>query len=796
MERRSLRQAAALAIFLALAACTNATATAPPSPSDIPQPTATPLPTTTPTPSPADHLARAEAALFNGDWDTALAAYEVASASGDGDVAEAAELGMARLLLEAGRAGEALSSLDFFLISHLEGDRTAQAHLLRGFLRRDTGDPAGAIEDFDAYLTMRPGLIDSYVHEWAGDTLWNAGQPLQAADRYLAAAGMARLDDGVGLRFKQARALVDADDPAAALGIYDELYQGTLDPAVRAAANWYAGQALQAMGDDAGAYARYLDSVTNYPEANESYLALVELVNADVPVDDTLRGRIDVYAGAYEPAVAAFTRVIDSQPSSAVYYQRALARRAAGDSLGALDDLFQVYAGYTDAPEGEQAWLEAADIAWFDLGDPRQAIDLYLQFVETLPASTRAPQALLSAGRAAEISGDLPGAVDLYFQAATSYPASDLASRAALRAGITQYRLQDAASAVASFQRAGELAHVGEDRAAAAFWSGKVLAEQGLTSESQQAWASAEASDPTGFYSERAADVLAGRRPFEPTGVFSFPTDLGSARAQAEIWLRSTFPISATGSLSALNESLAADPRIVRGTELLSLGLYEEARAEFDDLRTDYSGDAEATYRLMHRFLELGLYDLAIRSARQILDLAGLDDAGTLSAPRYFNLVRFGPYFGDLILPEAMAAGLDPLFLLSVVRQESLFQGAATSSASARGLMQVIPTTGEAIAAELGWPAGYSEADLHRPIVSVRFGTHYLEQQRDSFDGDLLAALAAYNGGPGNAAIWLARAGGDPDLFYEVVGYEETRTYLRTIYEVFNIYADLYLPEG
>src|SRR3990170_2669966 len=546
------------------------------------------------------------------------------------------------------------------------------------------------------------------------------------------------------------------------------------------------------MGDDAGAYVRYLDSVTNYPEANESYLALVELVNADVPVDDMLRGRIDVFAGAYEPAVAAFTRVIDSQPSSAVYYQRALARRAAGDPLGAMDDLFQVYAGYTEAPEAEEAWLEAADIAWFDLGDPRQAIDVYVQFVETLPASPSAPQALLFAGRAAEISGDLPGAVDLYARASASYPASDLASRAALRSGLTQFRLQDVSGAAASFQRAGELAQDGADRAAAAYWSGKVLAAQGLTAESEQAWASAAANDPTGFYSERAADVLAGRGPFEPAGVFSFPIDLGGDRSQAEDWLLATFPITAAGDLSGLNESLAGDPRMVRGTELLALGLYDEARAEFEDLRLDYAGDAESTYRLMHRFLALGLYDLGIRSARQVLDLAGLDDAGTLSAPRYFNLIRFGPYFGDLILPEAAAAGLDPLFLLSVVRQESLFQGAATSSASARGLMQVIPTTGAAIAAELGWLAEYSEADLHRPLVSVRFGTHYLEQQRDLFDGDLMAALAAYNGGPGNAATWLERAGGDPDLFYEVIGFEETRTYLRTIYEVFNIYRKLY----
>ena len=368
-------------------------------------------------------------------------------------------------------------------------------------------------------------------------------------------------------------------------------------------------------------------------------------------------------------------------------------------------------------PEAEEAWLEAADIAWFDLGDPRQAIDIFVQFVETLPASPSAPQALLSAGRAAEISGDLPGAVDLYARASASYPASDLASRAALRSGLTQFRLQDVSGAAASFQRAGELAQVGADRAAAAYWSGKVLASQGLTAESEQAWASAAANDPTGFYSERAADVLAGRGPFEPAGVFSFPIDLGGDRSQAEEWLRTTFPITAAGDLSGLNESSAGDPRMVRGTELLALGLYDEARAEFEDLRLDYSGDAEFDLPPNASFPRPR--PLRCRHPirpRRCSTWPGWTTPGILSAPRYFNLIRFGPYFGDLILPEAAAAGLDPLFLLSVVRQESLFQGAATSSASARGLMQVIPTTGAAIVAELGWPAGYSEADLHRPL--------------------------------------------------------------------------------
>jgi len=767
-----------------------------PAPTEPPLPTVTPLPTATPTPSPADVLARGQAALFNGDWDAARAAFDAAAAVGDRAVVERAELGRARLLIDAGRSEEALSALDFFLIAHPEGDSAAQAHLLRAMVRRDQGETNGAVEDFDAYLAVRPGRIDSYVQEWAADTLWNAGQPQAAAGRYLTSAGLARLDDGAGVRFKAGRALMDADDPRGALAIFDGIYQGTIDPGLRAAANWYAGQGLQAMGDDASAYTRYQESVANYPEADETYLALVELVNADVPVDDFQRGRIDIIARAYEPAVAAFTRVLESRPSSAAYYLRALAKRGAGDPLGAMDDLIQVYAGYADAPERDDAWLEAADIARFDLGDPRQAINIYQQFVDASPTSAQAPEALFSAGRTAELSGDLPGSVDFFSRLADAYPQSDLASQAALRAGLGQYRLADLSGAGASFEKGGEVARTGADRAAAAFWAGKTLAAQGRTDQAEQAWSSAAASDPSGYYSERAADVLAGRAPFAAAALFSFPSDLGPDRQQAEIWLRSKFPIAGPDPLAELSSSLEGDPRMVRGDELLALGFYDEARSEFEAMRLDYSSDAEATYRLLHKFLEAGLYDLAIRCARQILDLAGFDDAGTLTAPRYFNLIRFGPYFGDLILPEALAEGFDPLFLLSVVRQESLFQGRATSVASARGLMQVIPTTGAAIAAELGWPPGYTEADLHRPVVSVRFGTHYLAQQRDLFDGDLMAALAAYNAGPGTAAIWVERSAGDPDLLLEAIGFEETRTYLKTIYEVFDIYRSLYTGTG
>jgi soluble lytic murein transglycosylase len=71
-------------------------------------------------------------------------------------------------------------------------------------------------------------------------------------------------------------------------------------------------------------------------------------------------------------------------------------------------------------------------------------------------------------------------------------------------------------------------------------------------------------------------------------------------------------------------------------------------------------------------------------------------------------------------------------------------------------------------------------------------GTDYLADQRDYFDGELFVALAAYNAGPGNAAVWWDLAKGDPDLFVEIIRFDETRDYIRGIYEVFSIYRRLY----
>jgi soluble lytic murein transglycosylase len=351
--------------------------------------------------------------------------------------------------------------------------------------------------------------------------------------------------------------------------------------------------------------------------------------------------------------------------------------------------------------------------------------------------------------------------------------------------------LGDYQNALTSFQRFLTLVTSLEDRSAANFWIGKTQNAMGEVETAQATWETTAGIDPTGYYSERARDILHNRPPFAPPLGYDLMFDESAERARAEAWLRSNFGLPADTDLSAPG-LLANEPNLQRGAELWELGLHNMARAEFEQLRRTVAPDAANSYRLMNYLVDLGAYRSAILAARQVLDLALMDDATTLNAPVYFNHLRFGAYYNDLVTPLAVESGFHPLFLFSTIRQESLFDSYVSSSADARGLMQIIPATGADIAKNLGWPEGYISEDLFHPQVNIRFGIDYLDTQRNAFDGNMYAALAAYNGGPGNARGWYNMAPEDPDVLLEIIRFIETRNYIRSIYEIFNIYRLIY----
>ncbi|MEW6056665.1 MAG: transglycosylase SLT domain-containing protein [Bdellovibrionota bacterium] len=128
---------------------------------------------------------------------------------------------------------------------------------------------------------------------------------------------------------------------------------------------------------------------------------------------------------------------------------------------------------------------------------------------------------------------------------------------------------------------------------------------------------------------------------------------------------------------------------------------------------------------------------------------------------------------------EEIAKGskVDPLLVLSVIKQESAFQEQAVSVANALGLMQIIPPTARDLDPKL------ELMDLFRAQKNIKLGVKYLDQLLGRYKNNVVSTLAAYNAGPGNSDRWLKAAipGAPVEEYIETITFRETREYVQSI---------------
>ncbi|MGA1410381.1 MAG: transglycosylase SLT domain-containing protein [Prochlorotrichaceae cyanobacterium] len=148
--------------------------------------------------------------------------------------------------------------------------------------------------------------------------------------------------------------------------------------------------------------------------------------------------------------------------------------------------------------------------------------------------------------------------------------------------------------------------------------------------------------------------------------------------------------------------------------------------------------------------------------------------------------------FGDLVQTWSRDRSLNPLLVISLMRQESRFMPGIVSVAGAVGLMQVMPDTAS-------WIAGQTEIGdytLTDPNDSIKLGSWYLNYTHQEWQGNSLLAVASYNAGPGNVQDWIQRFGfADPDRFVEQIPFPETQGYVESVFENYWNYLRLYNPE-
>jgi len=740
----------------------------------------------------------------------ALRAYQEAyNSTTDQHQQSAALLGIARTYYGASDCSNATQAVSVIIDHFPESPEAAVAFYIKGQCAQLDGEYILAAESFQRYIDLRPGTLTAFMNTLKGDAYLAANDTKRAMEAYLIVQENTEPANLPAIKIKIARTYTAMGDTTNALRTYQQVFDTSSDDYQKAQVNFLMGQIYLSLDMPEQAYLRFANSVENYPRAYDTYSGLVVLVEAGQPVSDLNRGLVDYYAGQYGLAVDAFSRYLNDTPEhdgtahfyrGLSFYMMALSNSATGslDSPEAIALLNQAIEEWRviirDHPADRwyaSAYDEISYAQWFGLDQYTEGAQTLLDFVAATPGAPEAPGFLFQAARIFERNNNLDEAATTWERVFNEYSASDLAYRALFLSGVTRFRQGNYDAAMTQFQRVLVLGTLPEDRAAANLWVGKVLTAQGNLNGANEYFQRAAAEDPTGYYSERAQDILDGRPAYSTGSTVNLGYDLDAEKPTAEAWLRQKFQIGDEVDLSGLAE-LADNVNYQRGLAFLELDEVDYARNAFEAARQEVQYDPILTYRLMNDLYRRGIYRSAILASRQILTLAGMSDAGTLDAPIYFNHIRFGVYFRELVVPTAADEGIPTLAFLSLMRQESLFDSAITSSAGARGLMQLMPATASEVAANMGYPPNFTLDDLYLPVVNIKLGARYLARQINYLGGDMMAAMAGYNGGPGNAAIWQELSRGDPDLFVECIRFDESRQYVMRIYENFEIYRKIY----
>ena len=164
-------------------------------------------------------------------------------------------------------------------------------------------------------------------------------------------------------------------------------------------------------------------------------------------------------------------------------------------------------------------------------------------------------------------------------------------------------------------------------------------------------------------------------------------------------------------------------------------------------------------------------------------------------APLAFWQLSYPKPYSTTVEAAAAEFDVDPLLLWAVMREESRYDPEALSYVGARGLMQVMPSTQDWIAEQLG--EDISPGDAYTPEANIRMGAWFLHFLLDYFGGDLELTVAAYNGGAGSVDIWQADPlVSDRDDLLRWIGFGETREYLARVSLSYQVYQELYTSGG
>lgn len=452
-----------------------------------------------------------------------------------------------------------------------------------------------------------------------------------------------------------------------------------------------------------------------------------------------------------------------------VEFRAFVAARATGPAAGeAWYRIGELRLG-TDARGAFEAFKRAANLGWdpprsyywlaFSAGragraaDAAAAIEALTRIAPDGPWKAQGP---LGRGLRAEDSGRMADAAVFYRRAADAAPTSYEAAEARWRFGWIAVRGKRFADAEARFRAAGEAAPSRGEAARGWYWAAKAIEARG--GDSKPALQMVADRYPFTYYGQRARARLRLDEPQLPPTLPHRPPPAAAAYVYEELaWL----------GFDA--EAVAA------AEDLVAPWKPRQETYWYDPAGREPKRDLRIVRFLSAAYARLGLIRPSVILAEHALGNGMRDEAmWRLAYPRAF---------WDAASAAASAAGIDPLLLLALVREESRYDPTVSSPAGAVGLAQLLPTTAQAMTSD----RTMTVSRLKDPTTNLLLGARYLRLQLDRFSGDPRFALAAYNAGPGAARRWVD-LDADPDHLLEKIPYAETRAYVQRVLGSYGVY--------
>ncbi|HWP50006.1 MAG TPA: tetratricopeptide repeat protein [Candidatus Limnocylindrales bacterium] len=231
--------------------------------------------------------------------------------------------------------------------------------------------------------------------------------------------------------------------------------------------------------------------------------------------------------------------------------------------------------------------------------------------------------------------------------------------------------------------------------------------------------------------------------------------------------------------------------QLLKAQELTKLALYEEAARELEKaLQSENKMRISSEiYRLLELYYEARNYRKLVQFSRQYF--SDWLRRGDSSVPGNFWKMAYPLGYEELVR-RYTTPQIDPFLVYSIMMAESEFNPDVRSPAAATGLMQLIYSTANRLAQNMGITQ-FSEEMLLNAELNIALGVSYLEELLIRFKGNIVPVIASYNAGEDRVEAWLRQQSGeDPEMFIAGIPYRETKKYVQRVLWYYEEYKRIY----